>query len=207
MSRRLSRRIVAVAVAAIVILPALVAVAVSHSNQVDGNDTDGLLDLREVAFDHHPAPRWTFETFARWSVDRIWDHGYFLVQLDTRGDEDPDVLLIVRSDGRDVTGSLVELRRDGRQVERSALEVRRPSGRSVSVAVLLRKLGIGRGRTAYSWSALSIFTGSACPRTCVDRVPDEGTVEQLLPGVSPSPTPSPTPTPTPSPSPSPSPSP
>jgi hypothetical protein len=191
--------------AVIAVVPALVALAASHSNQVDANDTAGLLDLREVALDHHPSPRWTFQTFARWSIDRIWDHGYFVVQLDTKGDEDPDVLLIVRSDGRDVTGSLVEIRRDGRQVERSSLEVGRPNGRSVSVRVLLREVGIGRGRTAYFWSALSVFTGSACPRTCVDRVPDEGTVEQLLPGVSPSPTPSPTPTPTSSPSPSPGP--
>ena len=192
--------IITISVAGALALPAFGA---SHTDTQDPNDTPGLLDVREVRFDHSPALRWTFDTFARWTVERIWDHGTFVVQLDTHGDEEMDTLIVVRSDGRELQATLLDLKRDGREVQRAVLNARKENARSLSVAVALHRLQIGRGRTSYLWSALSIFTGSACRRTCLDRIPDEGSIEQFLPGASPSPSPSPSPTPSPTPTPSP----
>jgi hypothetical protein len=58
--------------------------------------------------------------------------------------------------------------------------------------VALHKLSIGANRISYFWSALTSFTATVCPRTCIDVAPDTGMVEQLLPGVTPTPAPSPT---------------
>jgi hypothetical protein len=176
----------------------------SHTRQTDPNDVGGRLDLDTVRFDHDtPPPRWTFVTFADWTVAQVWDRGYLLVELDTLRDEEPDYVAVIWSDGRDLDARLFRLRSDGRQVEVVTLATGKDGGRSAWVAVALRKLTIGRSRTSYFWAALSSYTGSACPHTCLDRVPDEGMVEQILPGVTPSPTPTPTPTPTPSATPSP----
>jgi len=195
--------LVALVVAVAFALPA----SANHTSQTDPNDVDGRFDLETVRFDHDaPPPRWTFVTFARWTVAQVWDRGYLLVELDTLGDEEADYVAVVRSEGRNLDARLFRLRADGRQVERDTLATGKDEGRSAWVAVALRKLTFGRSRTSYFWAALSSFTGSDCPHTCLDRVPDEGMVEQVLPGVTPSPTPAPTPTPTPTPTPSPSPS-
>jgi hypothetical protein len=167
-----------------------------HTDQPDPNDTEGRLDLREVTLDHHPGPpTWTATTFRRWTIDQIWDTGFVIVELDTRGDEAIDHRLVVGSDGAELVAHLYRVRRNGTQVELASIGADKGGPRTLSVWVALRKLSIGANRTAYSWSVLSTFVGSACPRTCVDRVPDAGMVEQLLPGVSPSPTPTPSPTP------------
>ena len=165
-----------------------------HSDQPDPNDTDGRLDLRKVVFDHHPGPpRWTATSFQRWTAEQIWDRGYVIVELDTRGDEAVDYLLVVGSDGTELGGHLFRIRRDGTQVELATIDTEKAGSRSAEVSVALHKLSIGSERTAYYWAVLSSLVGSACPQTCLDRVPDAGMVEQLLPGVSPTPSPSPEP--------------
>jgi hypothetical protein len=170
----------------------------AHTNQTDADDTPGVLDVRAVRFTHGGAPTWHVLTFARWSANEIWDRGYVIVELDTRRDEDIDHLVVVRSDGHDLLATLYRVLRDGRQVEMGPLEVDKAGAHGVRVSVPLHQLTIGSDRISYFWSLLTSFTGAGCPRTCLDRVPDEGMVEQLLPGVTPSPTPSPTPTPSPS---------
>ena len=195
------RRGILVVVALSAILAAVPALA-NHTTQPDGRDTRGLLDVAEIRFDHFPGPlEWTFVTFRGWTLDRLWDHGYLLVRLDTRGDDDPDYLAMVRSDGRDLVAELFRIRRDGRQVALGLLESRKDSQRVTSVQVPMDAIEIGKGRTSYWWSATTAFVSSVCPKTCLDRVPDEGRVEQVLP--TPSPSPSPTPSPSPSPTPSP----
>ena len=190
----------ALAVAIAFALPA----SANHTRQTDPNDVAGRLDLERVRFDHDSLPpRWTFVAFASWAVAEVWDRGYLLIELDTLRDEEADYVAVVRSDGRDLDARLFRLRADGRQVEVDTLVTGKGGGRSAWVAIALRKLAFGRSRTSYFWAALSSYTGSACPHTCLDRVPDEGMVEQILPGVTPSPTPTPTPTPTPSATPSP----
>jgi hypothetical protein len=200
------RRVVAAIGAAAVIagLALTMPAAATHTNQTDPNDTRGPLDARAVRFTHGDAPRWQVQTFARWSVSEMWDHGYLVVQLDTRADEAIDHLIVVRSDGRDLLATLYRVRTDGRQIALGPVDSDKAGGRGAWVQVALHKLTIGSDRTSYSWTVLTSFTGGGCPHTCLDRVPDSGPVEQLLPGVTPSPTPSATPSPTTTPSPSPS---
>jgi hypothetical protein len=179
-------------VAVTVVALALPAMA-HHTDQVDPDDTDGKLDLEQVAFDHEGAPSWQLATFSTWTVRSIWDRGTFIVQLDTKGDAAADYVAGVHSNGRRLIASLFRLRRNGGQIEVTSLRTGKDDSWAASVTVPLRELSIGPNRTSYSWSVLSSFTGGNCTRTCLDAVPDEGMVEQLLPVVTPSPTPSPTP--------------
>ncbi|MGZ5291035.1 MAG: hypothetical protein ACXWEH_01755 [Actinomycetota bacterium] len=187
--------VVAVTAAAVAI-PAFA----GHTTLADGNDTRGKLDARSVAFDHEASPlRWRIVTFGGWTVREIWDKGYVVVQLDTRGDERVDHLAVVRSDGRKLVGTLYRVRRDGTQRAIATLPAGKSGPGGVSVSVPFHRLTIGSGRLSYFWSVVTSFTAAACPRTCLDLVPNVGMVEQPLPGVTPTPTPSPTPTPTPTP--------
>ena len=170
-------------------LPALA----HHTDQVDPDDTEGKLDLAQVAFDHEGAPSWRMATFSSWTVRSIWDRGTFIVQLDTKGDAAADFVAVVRSDGRRLVAALYRLRRDGREIELSVLRTDKGGSKAVTLTIPLREISVGPNRTSYSWSVLSSFTGGNCTRTCLDAVPDEGMIEQPLPGVTPSPTPSPTP--------------
>lgn len=183
----------------VVVLLALASPAIAtHTNQLDPDDTQGRLDVEAVEFDHDARPmRWRIVTFSAWTVHEMWDQGNLVVQLDTKGDDAVDYLAIVRSDGRKLVAHLLAVRRNGTQKQIDELPVGKDGTRAAAIAVALRKLTIGPNRTSFFWSVLSSFTGNACPRTCLDHVPDKGMVEQLLPGVTPTPTPSPTPTPTP----------
>jgi hypothetical protein len=201
------RRAAGVLIAPAAVIAFALPASANHTSQTDPNEVAGRFDLETVRFDHDaPPPRWTFVTFARWTAAQVWDRGYLLVELDTLGDEEADYVAVVRSDGRGLDARLFRIRADGHQVELDTLPTGKDGGRSAWVEVALRKLTFGRSRTSYFWASLSSFTAADCPHTCLDRVPDEGMVEQILPGVTPSPTPSPTPTPTPTPTPSPSPS-
>ena len=194
------RLVVGVAIAAVALAVTLPAVA-NHTSPQDGNDTDGRLDLRTVRLGHDRPLVWTFFTIARWRPRQIYDRGYFIVELDTRGDQSVDYVLLLRSRRQEMLGSLHRIRTDGAQIEIANLQSGKDGGRSAWVAVGLRRLLIGPGRTSFFWAASSLNTGIQCPTTCIDRAPDKGMVEQALEAV---PSPSPTPTPSPSPSPSPS---
>jgi hypothetical protein len=137
---------------------------------------------------------WTFRTFSGWTIDEVWDRGFFVLELDTRGDKDIDERILLRSDGRTLEAVLITIRSDGRERVRTRLHATKDGSRSASVEVARRRLGIAPSRELFRWYAYSIFAGGDCRRVCIDRVPDEGRLEQLLPGVSPSPSPSPSPT-------------
>jgi hypothetical protein len=194
---------VAVALALALALPA----AATHTNAGDPNDTPGPFDVRAVRFRHGGVPTWEVATSGRWSVASAWDRGYVVVELDTRGDAEPDHRAIVGSDGRRLVATLYRVGVSGRQRAMGTLRAAKRGGRSLVVAIPLHKLVVGQGRQSYFWWVLSSYTGRLCARTCLDRVPDSGAFEQLLPGVTPSPTPTPSATPTPTPRPSPSPTP
>jgi hypothetical protein len=155
----------------------------------DPNDTEGRLDVRTVRFDGARPPSWKIATFGPWTARQIWDRGYLMVQLDMRGDARVDHLAIVRSDGRDLLGSLNRVRRDGRLVRIGGIAVDKQGDRAVSLSIRLDRLSIGPGRTSYFWSVLTSTTSAVCPHTCFDAVPNTGMIEQPLPSPSPSPSP------------------
>lgn len=199
------RLLAGITVAVVVALLWLAGPAVAHhTDQTDPNDTPGTMDLQAVQFDHEGTQTWRFVTFAAWTVRRIWDHGYLMVQLDTRGSPDVDYVAVVRSTGRDLDANLFRVRRDGQQIEIDRLRAHKAGSHAAWVSINLDKLTFGATRTSYFWSALSTFVGPSCRQTCLDAVPDEGMIEEPLVAPSPSPTPSPSPSPTPSPTPSPS---
>ncbi len=113
------------------------------------------------------------------------------MELDTIGDEGVDHLIVVRSDGRELIATLYRVREDGSERAIGTVDAGRDGASGAAVSVALRRLAIGPDRTSYRWSVTTSFVGRACPQTCLDHVPDEGMIEQLLPGVTPSPTPSP----------------
>lgn len=155
----------------------------------DPNDTDGRLDLRSVGLDDTGVPaRWSVSAFRRWTVRELWDRGYVMVQLDTKGDARIDHLAVMSSNGRDLIGTLNRVRDDGRLVEIGRFRVNKSGGRSAALSIALHRLSIGPHRTSYFWNVVTSYVGDACPRTCFDVVPDAGMVEQPLPEPSPSPT-------------------
>ena len=164
-----------------------------HDDVSDADDTRGLLDVRKVQLDHQGGTEFTVITFATWKVPTLWDRGNAFVLLDTEGGAPAEYFALVRSTGRALEGSLWRVRhgRSDRLVRR--LTVRRKTGKSISIAVPTKGLKFGRSRESYRWWVSTTFTGAGCRRTCVDRVPDEGSMEQWRPGMSPSPTESPSP--------------
>jgi len=170
---------VLVPTAAVVVLanPALA----HHTDLRDTNDVRGKLDIREVHLSHKERPPiWRVVTFQKWRIREIWDLGFVLVFLDTAGSSESDYYALVRSDGERIRASLYRDRREARDVALRGLRTWRVGGRSVSVAVPLRFLEFGPHRTSYLWWAMTLKTGPACHRVCIDLAPDGGAVEQLL---------------------------
>ena len=189
--------------AALVTVALIAAVAGAHHTDLpDRNDTPGKLDVKRVRFAHRGGPPlWTIVTFAEWGTRQIWDRGYVMVMLDTEAGAPAEHYLLVRSRGASLVGSLWRARRSGADTFLGSVPVRRLSRRSVTVEVGLFRLEFGEKRSFYRWWVQTVFTSSACRRTCHDRAPNLDVVLQWRPGMSPSPSSSPSPSPSGSPSP------
>ncbi|HET9673002.1 MAG TPA: hypothetical protein VFQ40_09175 [Actinomycetota bacterium] len=188
-------------VAAALTVVAMALVAGAHDTDLtDPDDARGKLDIRKVRLAHedHP-PMWTVVTFSRWGNFEMWDRGYVEVLLDTRHTEEAEYYLLVRTDRSKLEGSLWRLHPFGPDTYLGTVGVKRLSLRSVSVQVALRRLEFGERRDSYRWWIHTVVTSEVCPRTCHDRAPNRGAVEQWRPGRSPSPSVSTTTTPPPSP--------
>ena len=189
------RKLAAVVLAGVLTIPLLA--GARHLDMRDPDDTKGLLDVRlvEVTGGRND-PRFTTFTFSRWSPFDVWDTGFVLVRLDTKGTSRADYYALVRSNGRDLSGHLYLDRQRGSDRRLRSLRVSREGRRSVAVVVDLNRLE-RRGNKTYSWFVQTLFSSDNCRSVCIDRVPNRGKVAE--PGVGPSPTPtlSPLPTPTP----------
>jgi hypothetical protein len=151
--------------------PEATGVSCVPASLTDPNDTRGILDVREVTASLGQAPPvWRIGTFGRASKRRLWDEGYFVVSLDSRGDEGFDFHVLVRSTGRRMRGVLL---REGGRYPIGRAEAARPGGRAVITRIAPERLEIPSERAYYRWSVLSIFTGPRC-RPCVDVVPSPG---------------------------------
>jgi hypothetical protein len=192
----------ALAVAAIVAASALARAPVQLE---DPNDVRGPLDVRVVSLEEVDGPTWSVEIQLPWSPPKTWDRAFLFVYLDTIGDQRADAYALVRSTGTELSGSLWRDPRRGNDIKLRPLGIDRVSPRVTSLRIPLASVEIGRFRSVYRWWVVSTFSGDACRRTCIDRVPDAGAVEQLLPGASPTPTTTPSPTGSPTLTPSPTP--
>jgi hypothetical protein len=181
------RRTTTVAVVLAVVLGIVAVASAHHSDIVDPNDTSGPLDIHEVKLDHTGGTEFTIVTFAHWKPRGIWDHGAFFVLLDTFGDERADYYVLARSTGSGMEASLWRDRKGGRDRFVRKVSSRRKSPESVSMSVPVKSLDFGKSRTSYFWWANSTFTGEKCRRTCIDRAPNDGSIEQWRPGMSPAP--------------------
>ncbi len=147
---------------------------------VDPDDVRGLLDLQGVEVNGEEATRWKITTYPYWRASRIWDRGYFLVSFDTFGERRFDYYALVRSDGYRLLGELYRDRRTKPDYSMGSLDVWRPNRRSLKVKVPLARLNIPARRESYRWQVRSLFSGSKCPRVCIDQVPDRGAVREPL---------------------------
>lgn len=141
----------------------------------DGNDVRGPLDVRRVRTGlDRSRPIWRIAMRSRWSTRGIWDRGYAVILLDTRGDAAPDHYVVARSTGRRFSATLFRVRPKGRDRQmRGGAKAWRPNQRSVTVRVALRRLGLDPARQYFGWGVKTLFTGSGCRRVCLDPVPSQ----------------------------------
>jgi len=180
---RVGSLVLAPLVAAFVVLAAGTPAASADPTVLsDPNDATGL-DISQVTLAADvPPPVWTIRTFRAWTIHKLWDRGYFYVELDTSGTDAPEYRALVRSDGRKMLGALYRIQPTGPDVKVGNLRAHKLNSRSVAVRIPLSKLMFGPDRTAYRWDVLTSFLSSKCSGgTCFDRAPDQGTVKQPLP--------------------------
>jgi hypothetical protein len=138
----------------------------------DPNDNPGPLDVGRVIVRPSHRMGWTIRTHSRWTPLSIWDHGYFLVLLDTAGTDQPEYHVLVRSHRDHLSALLFH----GNKVATS-LTVSRPDGHSVKVSVPIGTLRFGAGHPWFGWQVETIFDGPGCP-PCFDLVADGGAAVQ-----------------------------
>lgn len=180
-------------------LSLFVLLASAETNRAgDPDDTRGVLDVRVVRFERlrGKPPSWTVVTFQSWRARSLWDRGFVYVLLDTGGRVKADYYALIRSDGSQMVGALFRVASaEAPDREISRLSVSRRSMKSVTVRIPLKLLHFPEGRTFYRWWVSTSLTSEKCPRSCLDRVPDEGALLQYRPGMKPGPSPSPSPSP------------
>lgn len=200
-ARALRRAVIVFLCAAMVASLSLLASA-RVSGVADPDDVSGLMDVKEVEAVGLNRPKFLITTFPKWSAKRIWDRGYGLVHIDARGDDRFEFYVLIYSDGGRMNGVLYRDRRSKPDYAVGQITTWKPSKKSVRIKVPLSQLGVPEDRTAIRWFAKTLMTGSQCPKVCIDRVPDQGSLAHVI-VEEPEPSPSPTlPIPTPSSSPS-----
>jgi hypothetical protein len=139
--------------------------------RIDGNDTGGLFDVARTSIAPGSNLTITISTFKRWTPFEVWDHGFFVITLDTRGDERPDYEVLVRSNSRRMIG---HLRSENRQAPLGPVPVVRPNRRSVRIRITIGRLDFDPSRRFERWQATSVWDEPPCSRTCFDRVDNAG---------------------------------
>ncbi|MFL5736778.1 MAG: hypothetical protein ACJ76P_05510 [Actinomycetota bacterium] len=172
-------------IAAITLSSFLIA-GVAHADPsvlTDPNDATGLDISRVTVAADVPPPVWTIRTFRSWTIPKLWDRGYFILELDTIGGPSPEYRAVARSNGKQMVGALYHIRNDGKEVQIGKLRTHKTDARSVAIRVPLSKLAFGPDRTSYKWDVVTSYTSAQCgDGVCFDRAPDNGSVEQPLPG-------------------------
>jgi hypothetical protein len=177
---RLTRmqRLILILVPALIVTSALMMLAgATHTDVGDGNDTRGRLDIRKVKTSGAlKSPSWRIITHASWSVRRIQDRGFVLVNFDTFGTPRFDYYALIGSNGSRMKGTLWRDRTSNRDRQVAKLTVWRRGGRSVSVRVPLNEMKRGDKRLEYRWYAQTLYTSGKCKQVCIDRAPNQGAI-------------------------------
>jgi hypothetical protein len=170
---------------AAITLSAFLIAGVAHADPsvlTDPNDASGLDISRVTVAADVPPPVWTIRTFRSWTIPKLWDRGYFILELDTIGGPTAEYRAVARSNGKQMVGALYHIRDDGKNVQIGKLRTHKVDARSVSIRVPLSKLAFGPDRTSYKWDVVTSYTSAQCSHgVCFDRAPDNGSVEQPLP--------------------------
>jgi hypothetical protein len=164
-----------------------------HLDVSDPNDVNGRLDVRLATVEEQARWKFTVSTWNQWTEQQTLDKGYILVYLDTFGNQRFDYYGLVRSDG-DVLKGLLWRDFAGKPDERIGFpKVTRPNATSARIFIDPGKLRFDVDRIFYSWYVQTLYTSQSCRKVCFDLAPDEGSVLEPRPSVTPSSSPSPSP--------------
>jgi hemolysin type calcium-binding protein len=150
----------------------------TRSSPYDGNDANGLADVHRMLSGFvSGSPAWTFETFANFTIAGVRDHAYFLVHLDTQGDEGRELYALMRSNGSQMLASLY--RDDDTFV--TTLPASKPGDNRVRLSVPWGRLNVPDDRPYFRWYAQTLYVSEGCPSVCFDRIPGTGLLMRPTP--------------------------
>lgn len=200
---RLAVRAAGVAVALAVLAAGALPVAARHEHVNDGRDTQGVLDVRRIkTAGKEMRPLWKIVTFKKWTPQRIFERGYFVIHLDMRGDGFFEHYVMMRSTGSGMHARLFRQPRNKPGRDLGRVNAWRRDDNSVTARLPIHDL-LGSKRSRYRWRIASLFTNKNCTQVCIDRIPDTGAIVEEVGAEEPDPIPTPDPSPTPDPVPTP----
>jgi hypothetical protein len=145
----------------------------------DANDTKGRMDVKKVrSHAGQSPPRWKVVTFSSWTIKGIWDAGYFVLFVDTKGDAGPDYHVLGYSNGNGMVGGLYRETSGGGEVRIGGAAVSKAGPRGIVIKLPLAKLD--RTRPYFRWSVRTLFTGKKCGNVCFERVPGQVSLPQAV---------------------------
>jgi hypothetical protein len=139
----------------------------------DGNDVRGRLDIRSGTQGmRRRSVVHTISTYGTWTgrLLRFQESRFLFIDFDTKAGPRADRIAVVFFYRRKLRAAMLS----GRGRFLGWATASRPGSRSVTVRIPRRLLGTPLG---YRWIAASEYTSSTvCPRGCLDRAPNRGTV-------------------------------
>lgn len=145
----------------------------------DPNDTKGRMDVKKVrSWAGQSPPRWKIVTFRSWTIKGVWDAGYFVLFVDTKGDPDPDYHVLGYSNGKNMVGGLYRETSGGGEIRIGGAAVSKAGPRGIVIKLPLAKLD--RTRPYFRWSVMTLFTGKKCGNVCFERVPGQVALPQAV---------------------------
>jgi hypothetical protein len=143
----------------------------------DGNDTGGSLDVGNAKVRGRQPHKMFVSTRKGWTARKIFDRGYFLVYLDTFGNERFDYYILIRAERKRLKGSLWRDLRVKSDKFVSRTKVRKPRRRTVRTGLPFNEMKTRARRWSYRWLVRTLYTGpGACRNVCIDRVPNNRAV-------------------------------
>ena len=172
------------ALIALVALPALPAHA-HKATRADGNDTQGLFDIRKASFSHRNGrirvsattdQTWNAQLLAAEAPGNGPNDNAFQFQFESRGNKWADYLVIVDYNNGKIVASLLKWVPAGEKTDDARFVARvngTKKGRTVFAKFPKRKI---RPRDSYiAWDAESYYVDDgACSDQCSDYAPNQG---------------------------------